>query len=158
MVEMSKQLGFLITFFVLFIIGVNLLIPVADQVAGTSQLRSVVNESITPTNGSTNTLANPDVSGTLTLTNSSGETFTSGTSGNFSLVALTGVITWTFSEVNMNETDYNASYTFFPDAFVKDGTSRTILSIITLFFALAVLLMLISLFMIMSGNSFRDLF
>ncbi len=156
MVEMSKQMGFLITFFVLFIIGVNLLIPIADQVAGTSQLRSVVNESVTPTNGSTNTLANIDLqSGSLGFVNSSGTTL--GTA-NFSVDLATAVVTWTFSETNQNETDYNASYTFFPDEYVKDGTSRTILSLVTLFFALAVLLLLLGLFMIMSGNSFRDLF
>ncbi|KKK96905.1 hypothetical protein LCGC14_2658080 [marine sediment metagenome] len=59
---------------------------------------------------------------------------------------------------NFTTSNAQLNYTYEPDTYVQSATARSLLSLTILFFALAVLIGLIGMFMIMSGNSFRDLF
>lgn len=129
MAELNKLTLFISAFMVL-IIGMILLGVLADQIWANTNTDSRGNETVTITSKA----GQLDQTDIITLSRFYNQTrnFNVGVEVN---VTSAGVIT---TAANMTSTPFYAQYTFYPELYVANGTSRTLLSLIVLFFALAV--------------------
>lgn len=125
------QLSILLTLFILLIVGITFLRVIGDDVYEATTLSDVVNETITISSG-TGATENSNLTALNSFINSTDD-FTAhiDTWVNWTT---TGVIT-----INMSDLDYNISYTYEGEEYVKHSTSRPLIKLMTLFFALVVL-------------------
>ena len=137
MTDTQRNLGAIITIFVLGLIGIILIQPIADQVDEIVNTQSTVNETVTYLNGTNTSLAHGNIS-SVTVINSSGITLNI---GNFTIFAVQGILQWEFDNNDsrhLESTLWNASYNFEGDDFISDSATRTIVDLVVIFFALAV--------------------
>lgn len=127
----NSALGGILIVFIFLIVGAIFLGQVANMMFEGKTLYTVTNESITIASG-TGTVANTDIQTVTSFTNLS-NAYTIGTDTNFTEGS--GTIT-----TNAPDGTFNISYVFYPDLYVKNDSSRSIMSIITVLFAIAVLL------------------
>lgn len=142
-VKMNAQMALIISAFVGLIIGIPLLTTTGDQVAATDDTVTVLGETITITSGAGQTslveLGLYEVTFFGNVTNNTGNNGVGIGDGN------TNDVNWTEAGViEINTTlwadgSYGINYSYYPNAYVQEGTSRTLLSLIPIFFALAVL-------------------
>jgi hypothetical protein len=136
---MSKpDLKFVIGLFIFIILGVTLIGVVANNIYDNTQTYSVTNERFTcPQNNTAVILAKyPIVSGSLTLGNSTNYSITL---TNFTINYVTGSLTYVGDAAyNGTGNSFRANYSFYSGNYVYDSTSRTILSLITLLFSIAI--------------------
>ena len=122
--------------FVTVIIGVILLAVIADNTAEISQTVVVVNETVSGVNmGVAETLANDDLVSFTTLWNTTGDAIPA---TNYTVVLSTGVLTVNTNDVLVNGSDLKATYTYYVDNYVHDSTSRSLIALITILFALGI--------------------
>jgi len=129
---MDNNLGKLLIAFVLLILGLSLIKPVADNVYANTHTDSVTNEGLTFTAGA-DTTTYDDLIGYTAIRNATN-------------AARTGECNVTLSSgyVKCNATAFIGAtgfidYTYNPPMYVKNGTARSLLSLLNIFFALGVL-------------------
>ncbi len=137
MVE-KNTLGLFLAGFIAILIGVNLVAIVGDTVYSAVTLTNQNETGLTRASGIF-TLGDDDISGFSFFGNSTNNTDSSGgTIGVDVNFTRAGVVT-AGTDIYPSAGTYYAVYTFEPDAYVVDLTSRVFINLITLFFALAIL-------------------
>ena len=136
----DKALGSIVWGFILILVGVILMGTLADSIVGNITLSEIDNETITIVGGH-GVAANVDLVAMNWFGNATNYTgkseVTLGSEVNFSRngsIAVSGDI---FKDNGI----YNASYDYEGTAYVSDSTSRSLLPLVTLFFAIAVMLL-----------------
>ena len=127
----DQMLGGIIITFIFIIMGAIFLGQVANMVFENRNVYATVNESITIASGA-GTTTFTDIQTVTSFTNLSNQ-YTIGTDTNFTEGS--GAIT-----TNAPDGSFNISYSYYPDLYVKDQGSRSILSLLVILFALVVLL------------------
>ena len=138
MTDTTRNLGAIITIFVLGLVGVILIEPIADQVDEITTIQGTGNETVTFVNATNTTLANDNViNSTVTIINSSGTTLSR---GNFTVFPTAGRIQWIMdnNSRHLNFSIWNVSYDWEGDDFISDNTTQSIVDLVVIFFALAV--------------------
>ena len=151
-INMSSDLGTLLMGFIVILIGIVLIQPIANDVAANDDILTTFNESVAVTSG-LGTLSDPNdrVTGITFFGNGSANTFQSevtiGTHVNFTRL---GVLTVT-QNVDINSTSegnftlsfadgtYNVTYLYEDDLYIGDRTARALENLVPLFFAIFVL-------------------
>lgn len=136
--ENKGKLGILITIFILVIIGLSLLSSLADNIYLNTNTRDIVNETITIA-ANTGQTANDDLT-TVTYFGNTTVDYTSAinTGVNFTTAGVITVANSSNPLFNISDNDYRISYNYEPDEYINNGTARTMLSLIVLFFAIGI--------------------
>ena len=165
MADSTNTLNVIVGGFIALILGIILIGVVADSISTLDDIVNVLNESITMTSGVGTTSVTEDVTsldffGNATINTGLNE-ITIGTEANLSstgnLVVVQDLnITVGSNDFNNSVGDgtYNISYTHEGVNFVANKTARTLINLITIFFALAVL----AIGFMIARDSFPDLF
>lgn len=137
---MIDKLKVLIGGFLAILIGIVLLGVVADNVHTTSQINNALNESLTmagPLTASTGSTTYSNITAVNYFANATDDL----TANLDTLVNWTssGTITVGGGLSNVSNSGYNISYEYEHPNYIANGTSRTLISLITLFFALGIL-------------------
>lgn len=123
------------------IIGVVFISVIVGLVTSSGQTETVVEEDIRLELGAPARLANTDiVESTFVLFNTSDTSLIIG-SGNYTLDGENGLLT--LINESFNNTGAQANYTYEPVGYIPAGLTRTIISFIAVFIAIAVLLMVV---------------
>lgn len=138
----NNKVGIFVTAFIAIIIGVVLLGSLADTIYDSTNTRESVNETITFSDtlanisNTTNTAQN-DITSVTNFINLTGSDFTANidTTVNWTRA---GVITIDRETVGYNNT-FNITYDFESDNYIAHGVSRTLITLLIIFFALGVL-------------------
>lgn len=148
-----KNLGIILATFVFLIIGIAFLREIGDSVAATSVTDSVANETFLGLNNT-----NADLDQENIIPNS--EVVLNDTStqvqpgGNYTMDYVRGYIRLINNAYN--NTNMNISYNYYPSTYVRGTTPRALISLVVLFFALAVTaIAIIGLFRLGKGNVFE---
>jgi hypothetical protein len=138
----SRGLGGFIYLFIALIMGLVLVSSVSDQTYETSAYRSSINSTLTLAGGSglvgtkgIRDVSNLDTGVNLVLNN--GSNFTIGTNNynyysNGSVILKAGAAAISAQGLTPS---FNSSYSYFGENYVKDSTSRIMMSLIVLFLA-----------------------
>lgn len=139
----TDNLGIIITVFTVILIGVVFAGVIGNQVAGTNTLNIEVNETFTWVNNTAYTLRYDQiVDGSEIVTNSSATKLTKNT--HYTIDYVNGKITITNNtNTAILSNPLNISHTFRPDQYVNESTSRPLLSLVNIFWAIAVLLVVV---------------
>jgi len=145
MAENKTLLGMLVVGFVLLILGIVFTQMIANSVTSATQANTITNESINwVANGATVSLTKNQLDSITSIKNSTGGSL------------LTAPANYTFSLSQGTVTSVNRNGTFFVTYIyrdVGDSTSRSTLSLVVIFIALAVLLFIIA----MMSPGFREM-
>jgi len=136
MSDNNKNLNGILILFVVIIVAVSLLSPLANLIEGSSAVGESLNETLS-FSSYTATTSNDGVYNIIffgnTTYNTHSKTLTVGTDINY-----TESGTITINEENFTDSkDYNISYDYYGDNYVKDSTSRTLLPITIILFVVA---------------------
>ena len=135
---MANKLGMIVGGFIVILFGIVLLGAIADSIYDTVTLSTATNETVAIVNQGGET-ANADVVSTSFFGNATNNTFlTQVTLGEEVNVTSNGSITLSSAEFPADG-DYSISYSYEGANYVANSTSRTILRLITIFFAIAVM-------------------
>ena len=129
---MENQLNLLISAFIVVILGVVLIVPIGDDV------ELVKTASFSPTNesiGLTGTLDNDELISFDACRNSTMDTIVIDIYCN---VTVPGGVVVANSD-NFTDGLVFIDYTYTPDTYVRSGTARTLITLVILFFAIAIL-------------------
>jgi len=132
-----KKVGIFIMLFVTLLIGMSLFGTLSDSVYDATNLHESVNETIA-ISLSTGQLAQDDVSAITNFNNITDDfTVNIGTAVN---VTKAGLVTIDNTTILTNfSTTYNVTYNFESDEYVAHSTSRVLVRLINIFFALAIM-------------------
>lgn len=133
----KSELGIIVTVFISVIIGIVLLGAFADEESRIRSSYALTDENVTvATNGVAVLLTYDDVvPGSVTVTNSSGAATT-----NFTITYGTGSIVFPLNtSVSGTNGPYQVDYSWYDDNYVHNGTARTLVNIVVLLFALAII-------------------
>ena len=128
-------MGTMLTIFIFLIVAVTLITPISQQTNQISAIHNETNESITVVANDWVTLANDDLTSVFEIRNATDQ-----------VAILSG--NWTGDNVDLaggrvNVTQHNGSYhidyEFYPDTYVHNSTSRALVPLIIIFFALAII-------------------
>jgi len=141
----DDKLGIIIGGFMLILVAVIFTDVIGDSVWGTNNRESEIDEVITIAAGAAQ-LASDDIYSITNIENSTDQWTGDGISfppadGSTWNVTVAGVVTTNLTGA------WNITYVFNPDEYVKSATSRTLLSLIPIFFVLAVLMFGVGMFM-----------
>jgi len=132
----DKTVGVLILAFVIAIVGVTLASQLANSQTAATQLNTVNNETAALVNGTAVKLLNNQLSSITTVYNATNATDIIATA-NYTANLDQGTITL----INSRTGNFNITYTYYK---VKDSTARTIITLMVLFFCIAVLVMTVA--------------
>ena len=129
---MENQMNLLISAFIVIILGVVLIIPIGDDVEKVKTASfTVINEST----GLTGTLTNDELITFDACRNSTMDAILIDLHCNVTLT--TGVIS--ANTLNFSDSIVFVDYKYTPDTFVRSSTARTLITLVILFFAIAIL-------------------
>lgn len=134
----QKGLNLILTGFMFLIIGIVLLSSVADSVFDATTLSSSTNESVDIAGG-LGEAANDDIEGVSYFGNATLNT-------NQAHISFDVEVNWTTNGSltvaggYFNDTSYDFTYEYQGDNYVDESTSRSLITLVTLFFAIAVML------------------
>jgi len=142
MKENTNKVGIVVIAFITLLIAISLLSVLADNVfVGTDSPEMVVNETIVLNNGTAVSLANDWVTGV-------GSVVADNTTANYTLTETTDYVVGSLNSDNVATItlvnaiyDMNQSYVTYnyqDDNYIRDGTSRVLIRLVVLFFALAI--------------------
>ena len=155
MADSTNTLNVIVGGFIALILGLILIGVVADTISTLDDIVNVVNESITITSGVGTTSVTEDVTSLDFFGNATNSTHNAGVNvGEEVNFTRQGVITVAGGTVFGGSGPYNISYTHEGVNFVANKTARTLINLITIFFALAVL----AIGFMIARDSFPDLF
>jgi hypothetical protein len=136
------ELGSMLMIFLGIILGLVFIVAIADNQAPLTNTRSVTNGTVTfPENGSTLTLEGQALVGAITAVNATdGEAVPASNFSTEDFVQASGEyrLVLTSLDSDWNDESVNLSYTYEPVGYNSDGSNRTILGLVLIFFALAV--------------------
>ena len=133
--NINSGLGYLIGGFIVILVGVILLQSIADSVSTLSDTYTATNETITPSAG----IAQLSGTQTVVLSAISNGSFDwSGAIGTGFNATSDGAVTVNGSFPNA--APVNVTYSYTNENYITDGSSKTLVNLTILFFALAVLL------------------
>lgn len=139
----NNGLGLILGIVILILVGIALIDPLATSLAGMDDTSTGLTEAITVASGSSTT-GNDDVVSIQAFWNNTPFIVTV-TDADINFTQASGIV---LTNVSVADGSYFINYTYQPDTFVDDPTSRTILNAtIILFFALAILIGVIGWFM-----------
>ena len=139
MINNNKTLMLIFSIFIAIIIGMALIIPIAQNTKSMTNSYTVTNETISGVNmGVAETLANDDLVSFTTLWNTTGGAIPA---TNYTVVLSTGVLTVNTNDVLVNGSDLKATYVHYDDNHVTNSAATTIVDLVILFFALGVALL-----------------
>lgn len=133
--DKKNQIGLLLTAFIGILIGISLLIPTSDIINQQSVTGASTNESFTVVEDSWSNLLQDDLIAVSAVRNGSGIAIGSGNytgthvdlvNGRLNISGATG------------DGTYYADYTYYPSAYIKDSTTRSLSSVIIIFFILSI--------------------
>ena len=127
--NINNKVMLLLSVFIVIISSVVFLGSLADQVYLTRNGDTVTNATITITNAydGDNALDNDNIISITSFTNVSDGT----AYANYTIDLENGLLR------TQDNASYKFNYTYYPDTYVQDGSSRTIMSLLPVFFALA---------------------
>lgn len=131
----DDQLKALIMGFVAIVVGVVLIEAIADDVAATRDSYTATNNTVTLSSSRTATLGGTE-NVVLTAVNNGTFDWTSAIGTGVNVTADTGEIV--FNNSFVASTPANVSYTYTNENYIDDSTTRNILPIIQIFFAVAI--------------------
>lgn len=143
----GKEVGAMVAAFVFVIVGITLIVGLANSQTDATELKSVVNESVSLVNNSGVSLANSQVE-TLSRVGNASTTLVEDTDYTVNLAK--GEVTLNTGNASVADRAYDVSYTY---RNVGDSTSRVLVNLVVMFFAIAILLFLIG----MLSPTFRDM-
>lgn len=135
------------------IIALVFMAPIADQIFSTSNTINIVNTTITPSsvgNGTVELLGREFVSGGIVTNATNGQILNNANYSINTTAGSSGLLTVSLVRYDgslglPNATgDVNVSYIANPDGFVGDGASRSILALVLIFAALAIVIFVIA--------------
>lgn len=139
---MDNRVGMIIGIFVMAIVGLALFLPVAQQVGASTTTLDAANASYTmPNNGVTIDLEGQELISSVVIYNATGTLIPA---SNYTVAegisATTGLktITLTNDDTVFQGQSINLSYTYGPDGYIENGGARSIASLIIIFFALGI--------------------
>lgn len=121
--------------FIFAIIGVALIGGLADSTVDATEAKTVVNETLAFVNGTTVSLANSQLDSFTSLRN--GTVVLDAVSDDYSVNLDQGSVICLTSNSSIADGDYDATYVY---RNIGDSSSRTLLLLVILFFALAILI------------------
>jgi len=139
--ESKTKMGAMIMLFVTIIIGVVLLMIVADNTATVKLTNSVVNETVTVNLGAPTTFAFGSSKGLVSagaVYNESSDDLITASEYVISLSAATITPDAASTEI-INNTDLLVNYIYYADTYVEDSTSRALINLITILFVIGIL-------------------
>lgn len=129
----------MIGFFIIALIGLIFVDVLGDQVATNTQTAAVTNETFTGLIGQRVQLAKTDlIDGSVTVWNSSTKVLVENT--DYTVYYATGQVN--ISTPQLNNTNYNITYGYYPSTYVKSNSARSLVSLNTLFFALGLVIII----------------
>ncbi len=129
---MENQMNLLISAFIVIILGVVLIVPIGDDVELVKTASfTVINEST----GLTGTLNNDELITFDACRNSTMDAILIGTHCNVTLA--NGVVS--ANALNFSNSLVFIDYKYTPDTYVRSSTARTLITLVILFFAIAIL-------------------
>jgi len=146
------KVGLILWAFIIILIGVVLIQAIADSVYEARTLSDTVNESIAIVSGA-GTTANADLTSLSFFGRGNISTHVEG-------ITITEEVNWTtaggiiVNPDNFSDDSYNISYGFEGTGYVTNATARTLLGLIIIFFAIAIIIVGYQLV----TRSFSDLF
>jgi len=148
----NQRLMIIITVFILLLIGLNLVPTVVKEVDENTETAAAVNESITIASATGTTTFDDLTANPTYFSNASTEYTTLFSTEGLNITLATGVIT---SNGTVGDGTYNISYGYYPDDYIKSGSSRALIRLVKLFFVLA--LLGIAILVITKGGFMEDL-
>jgi hypothetical protein len=129
----------LIALMIVLLVAAAAVVPIVVNLASqATEAQTASSESVTCTNGTTQTLDYDDlVTGTFTLTNG---TVTIG-SGNYTLSTSAGTVEFTTLNNTIYGTSCSATYNYYADAYMTNSTNRTLIDLLPLLVAIGMLLL-----------------
>ena len=131
----NNALSIFLGAFIVILIGVVLLNSIANSITAATTISSQTNESITIGATGNGTTGQDDVTGISYFGNASCNTV------NPLCFVIDASVNWTstgFIQTNTTGDLYNISYTYEGEAYLTDSTSRTLITLVILFFALSI--------------------
>lgn len=137
-VSVTNELKIIFGAFIILLIGAIFIGVLADNIYDLTNTYEVYNENFTVTNAQVASgiyvnLTYDDWARVINVSNATNQLLTEGT--DYSVALATGGV-----NISTNNTDgrtyYYASYEYRPDDYVSDSTSRTLMPLITIFFAI----------------------
>lgn len=140
-----------VVMFMLILIGIILMSVTADQVSTVTSPDTTGNDTIALTYGGQSVVLDHDdiLTNSDTVYNSTGGTLTRGT--NYTINYTAGNITI----YNHSDTTYYAAYTYYQDDYIKENQPRNLVGLISIFFALGVLIIGVGYLYRQYGEFFR---
>lgn len=135
MLEGKTKIGLIISFAVMIILGLIFMGVVADEVTRTQQTKTVINETIVGRTDANVSLSQDDLISVTAAFNSSTKAIVENT--DYEVFLPQGYIH--ILSTQLNNTNYNLTFGYYPTDYVKDNTSRNITALIILLFAIGIL-------------------
>lgn len=129
----TNMLGMVIVGFLVAVIGIALLSSTADSTKKVTSAVNSVNESFAGKLNVAVALANDDLVSVSAVRNTTGSTVPA---SNYTVNTTGGTITMLAPQVNNT---YYADYTYYDDDYVSNSTSRTLVGLIVIFFAVGLI-------------------
>ena len=141
---MKGQVQPLIGIMIVLLIGVSVVVPVVMETTNSATLSyTIVNEEITGTNATSDTLDYPKLVSSVTVYNATGGSVEI-TSGNYTLDATNGVISWEHLDNAVYPTPQFVNYTGHHTSYQTSGSSRTMLGVLPLLIVVALVLIVVA--------------
>ncbi len=159
MIKPNSTLGIILLIFIGLIVGTVLLSTIADQIFTTSTVGQP-NETITFTDRNAST-TNTDVFNLVFFGNSTTNTNDGAINIDAEVNYTTptdAVSVITLDQATFGNGTYKAIYQYYPSGYVRDSQSRTILSLVIIFFSLAILIGAAGYVYKMWGDDLKELF
>jgi len=128
-VKTQNGLAVILTAFILLIVGIVFAGVIGDSVYDNTNIYTIENETFAGIDSTAVVLNNIDFVA-VSEVRTSNDSVTVET-GDYTVVLAAGSI-----EVTNGTRDYSADYTYFPPNYVKNSTSRALMSLLTLFFVI----------------------
>lgn len=128
---MENNLSGILTIFIMILVGLTLLIPLSSSNENLRSIGLANNDTVTLTQNTFSSLTYDDLISVTALKNASGSTLPT---SNYTVNLAAGTINTTTSTGT-----YYANYSYYPDTYVKDSSSRALANLIILFFILGLI-------------------
>lgn len=138
MAQKMGMVGMILIAFIVLILGINFLTAYADAQHDVINTGTVTNESFTGINATAVALTYDNMIAVSEVRNASNDALT--ITDDYTVNLTTGSIT-----VLVGNGTYYADYTYYPDTYVQNSASRSIIGIILVLFAIGILGLLLAL-------------
>lgn len=133
MTSVKDEISILLVAFILLILGIIFAGVIADNVYDNTNTYTVTNETLTGVNGTAVTLTYDDLVEVTQVRNTTTQSVIFNETSDYTVTLSTGAIT-----VLSGSDDYSVDYVYYPDNYVKNATSRSLINLLVIFFVIGV--------------------